>query len=354
MKSSKLNYLLLLSISISLIACKKDIKDGNEEQIFNGTKENPNQNNSYLTASPTVCDSLQHTMIDYDSVGIMHNLALDYINDNIDTNAYYAMGETQQDDYLKSLLLDFTNSSNYSAFEYLKSGNYQNSFVENILKDTIINYNFSNQFLNYYEDIEGLMINTQPDFNRFREYRSGLLNLQSLIVADNSLTQCEKINLLCGIGTGLHSNEYWSDIYEEGLTESESQFGKRRRGGWKRFKAFVKKIVRPLAVVAAVIVTDAKAGAIGAAKGYKIGATVGAIFGPKGVVGGVIVGAKAGAVLKGAYASAKAGLSVQKVAKCSDKDTFWKDANGNPGAFDCLVVGFAALTPGLKFTPIGG
>lgn len=195
------------------------------------------------------------------------------------------------------------------------------------------------------------MINTQPTYNRYNEYTSNLQNLKITIITDNTLTECEKINLLCGIGTGLYSTQYWSDIYEESLSETESQFNKRRRGGWQRFKAFIKKVVRPLAIVAAVIVTDAKGATIGAAKGYKIGATVGAIFGPKGVVVGVIVGAKAGAVLKGAYASAKSAYKVNKASKCITKDTFWRDANGNQGAFHCFVVGFAALTPGLKFTP---
>jgi hypothetical protein len=350
MKKAVYFYATLLFVFIfsTFYACKKEIDQPNE---VNKPVVNQSQNNSLSIASPTVCDSLQHTMIDYDSIGIMHNLALDYINENIDTNAYYAMTDDQQHDYLKSLLLDFSNSSTYSAFEYLKSGNYQASFVENILKDTIINYNFSSQFLNYYQDLEELMVNTQPTYNRFNEYTSNLQNLKSTIITDNTLTECEKINLLCGIGTGQFSTQYWSDIYEESLSETESQLNKRRRGGWKRFKAFIKKVVRPLAIIAAVIVTDAKGAAIGAAKGYKIGATVGALFGPKGVVGGVIVGAKAGAVIKGAYASAKAGLKVNKAAKCITKDTFWKDASGNPGAFHCFVEGFAGFTPGLKFTP---
>jgi hypothetical protein len=337
---------------MSYFSCKKDTKEYFDESSFNNSNNIQNQNSTLSSLGPTVCDSLQHTMIDYDSIGIMHNLALDFINDNIDTNAYYSMSDDQQDDYLKSLLLNFTNTSNYSAFEYLRSGNYQNSFVRNVLSDSLINYNFSPHFLNYYDKIESLMINTQSNYDRFSEYKTGLLNTRNLIQNDIFLTECEKINLLCGIGTGLYSNEYWSDVYEESLTETESQFNKRRRGGWKRFKSFIKKVVRPLAVVAAFIVTDAKGAAVGAAKGYKIGATVGAVFGPKGVVGGVVVGAKAGAVLKGAYTSAKAAMKVNKAIKCSTKETFWNDANGNPGAFQCFVVSFAALTPGIKITPI--
>ena len=38
----------------------------------------------------------------------------------------------------------------------------------------------------------------------------------------------------------------------------------------------------------------------------------------------------------GAYASAKAAMKVNKAIKCSTKETFWNDANGDPGAFQCF------------------
>jgi hypothetical protein len=187
---------MLAIATLGFYACKQENLKPEGLQM----SENPQSNSASIPCSPANPDN------PFDSVGIIHNLALNDVKNSVG--------------FSNSTINQRVNRANqYLSQQFGISATFTISTITNIIADssnsfntTINNLSVSNNLRNRLRNVV-FLIKNNSDFDNYCDLKNQIMILEQAVIDDNTLSTNEKNIFLKVSSIARHTLHYWTSIY---------------------------------------------------------------------------------------------------------------------------------------------